>query len=298
MTARILDISLADYHSDIGSEKPRLSSSTAKLLIDASPLHAWQFHPRLGKLQRERTDALDNGSLIHALVLGKGEEKIAVLDFPDFKTKAAREARDAAREAGKVVVKASDYEAARETADILKERMAGYKDNYFPNGIVFDGESEVKVEWSEETTKGRAPVLCRGMIDHLTRNGYGPLILELKTIRSASLKAISRDSNEYGYDLQETSYRSAVEHLRPELVGRVDVVFLFCETEPPFAVTPVRQDGYFREMGEQKWKRACRVWGRCLRTDVWPAYVTRIATVEPPAWAMNDVPMGEEDDDA
>src|SRR5438132_1009339 len=95
MTARFLDCTQAEYFAD-PCEQPSLSVSIATELILRSPLHAWQIHPRLGGLRRPTTEAMENGTLIHALLLGKGENRIAVLDVKDFRTNAAKEARDAA----------------------------------------------------------------------------------------------------------------------------------------------------------------------------------------------------------
>jgi hypothetical protein len=179
-------------------------------------------------------------------MLGEGEDGIAVLDVKDFRTKAAKEARDAARAAGKTVVKAADFAAAEIVADELKVRLAR-------KGIKLTGSSEQKVEWTEETEEDGS-VLCRGMIDHLVMHFTdvtGATIYDVKTIRSAHPKTVQRHILEYGYDIQEAAYRSAVGHIVPEAIGRIDFVFLFCEIEPPYACTPVRLTGSGAHRPEQ-----------------------------------------------
>src|SRR5207245_8942784 len=158
MTARFLDVSAEQYHSD-PCQQPSLSVSIATELILRSPLHAWQIHPRLGGLRRPTTEAMSDGTLIHALLLGKGEDRIAVLDVENFRTKAAQEARDAAIAIGRAVVKATDYEEAKGIVETLKGRIAKY-------GVVFDGLSEQVIEWHEPTEED-GDVLCRAMLDHL-----------------------------------------------------------------------------------------------------------------------------------
>jgi hypothetical protein len=283
VTARVLDITTAEYLAD-PCPTPSLSNSIACELIQRSPLHAWQRHPKLGgkDAKRETTAELNLGTLIHALVLGKGSEQLAVLDVKDFRTNVAKDLRDQALADGKTVIKLSEYLEAKVIAQKLVDNLAGY-------GIVLDGESETKMLWDEPTAEGEL-VLCRGMLDHwkMDAASMGATIYDVKTIRSADLKTIQRHILEYGYDIQEAVYRSAMGHLSPESLGRIDFVFLFMETEPPYAVTPVQLDGEYRRLGEVKWERAVRVWARCLATNTWPSYVDQITPVSAPPWALQD----------
>lgn len=282
MTARFLDITTAAYHAD-PCATPSLSSSIACELLHRSPLHAWQLHPRLGGSRREASKEMAEGTLIHALVLGEGEDQIAVLAVDDFRTKAAKEQRDAALAAGKTIVKAADYDAAKTVAEKLRKRLAD-------RGIVFDGTSEAKIEWTESTDEG--PILCRGMLDHLklrfvsAPSVASATIYDLKTIRSGDERTVQRHIAEYGYDVQAAVYRSAVGALVPEALGRIDFVFLFVEIEGACDIRPVRLDGIAREIGEMKWKHACRTWARCLKTDTWPGYTDGITEIGLPAWAL------------
>jgi len=65
------------------------------------PLHARYAHPKLGGGVRESTDAQNRGSIIHKLLLGKGSE-IAIINHDDYRKTEAREARDAALNAGQI----------------------------------------------------------------------------------------------------------------------------------------------------------------------------------------------------
>ena len=252
---------------------PSLSASIAKVIDDASPLHAWTRHPRLGGISRKPTKAMDNGSLSHALLLGQGKD-VEVIDAADYRTKAAQQARDAATEAGKLPVLVGAYATAKEAADTLRQRFSD-------KGIVLDGESELSAFWTERLLDG-TEVQCRGMIDHLTL----PRIVDLKSTKSAKPDACRRAIENYGYAIQHAAYVSAVEHIRPDLAGRVDFVFAFYETEPPFDVVPVRLPGAFRELGARAWKRSVETWERCLRANKWPGYVSGIIEVEPSPWML------------
>lgn len=281
MKAQILhDVDPAKYHADdLGVDRPTLSASIAHVLETCSPLHAHAKHPRLGGLVREPKDWHDHGSLSHRLLLGRGAE-VEVVEAPDWRTKAAREARDAAREAGKIPVLEADYLAAEATSEELRARFAD-------RGVELDGESEVVALWEEPSDQG-GPVACRGMLDHLKAGGGKAVIYDLKSCRSAHPDACRRSADSYGYAIQEAAYRSALELAMPHMTGRVDFVFVFYELEPPYAVTPVRLAGAFRELGERRWRRAVGTWARCLREGRWPGYADDgVVSLEPPPWALN-----------
>ena len=71
----------ADYHADVGSPVPSLSSSIANVLISRSPLHAWMAHPRLNPDWRPEpwNKRLDFGTFAHKLLLEGNEDAIAVI---------------------------------------------------------------------------------------------------------------------------------------------------------------------------------------------------------------------------
>jgi hypothetical protein len=272
VTARIIHCSDAEYFADSASKVPTLSQSIAHILVTQSPLHAWLRHPKLGNQPEESTKATDEGTVLHKLLLGKGTD-VELIDAPDFRTKAAREARDAAIAAGKVPMITEKFAEVEVAAAVLRENCA-------QQGFEFRGDSEVVIEWSEGN------VLCRGRLDHLILNDG--VILDVKKTRNANPKYLQRQVMEYGYALQDHVYRRAVEALRPDLVGRVDLVFLFCEIEPPYSVVPARLDGAFREIGGALWKRALHTWERCLAENEWPGYCTSPVVLEAPAWVLSE----------
>jgi len=49
-------------------------------------------HPKLGNIPRKPTDATDEGTLLHALLFGKGMEKIEVIDHDEYRTNKPSEA--------------------------------------------------------------------------------------------------------------------------------------------------------------------------------------------------------------
>lgn len=262
--AQLLDITPDEYFA-----RPGLSSTKAKTLHARSPRHAREAR------EKDPTKAMDNGSVVHRLVLGKGKD-YEVLQYGDYKTKAAQTARDAARAAGKVPIIEPAFHEANLAAEAIRIQLA-------ERGIALDGESEVAIEWYEPSEHG--PVQCRAMLDHLWLETG--VILDLKVTGDAAPSAIERTSENLGYAIQYAAYTSALVALRPELAGRTEFLFAFCEDESPFAMNLARPDGVFREIGERRWRRAVATWARCLATDAWPAYGAGVNPLSSPPWALS-----------
>ena len=74
--------------------------------------------------------------------------------------------------------------------------------------------------------------------------------------------------------------------------ARQTVVFAFCQTREPFAVTPVTLGGDFRELSHLRWRRAIETWHTCLSKgkgrEHWPGPVEAITPVAAPGWALAD----------
>lgn len=286
-------ISEDDYHADKLPEPlgatPSLSNSLAKVLLDKSPAHAYSAHPRLGGAGREWPASMlatfDRGKLAHKLLLGKGAE-IVVVDAEDWKTKAAREARDQARAEGKIPALRAPYEEAVKAAPIIRDKLAAM-------GVVLDGESEVQVAWHERWAD---PVLCRGMLDHLRVEGRRATIYDLKTTRDAKPAAVSNSVVRYGYDTQRAAYSHAIEYLLGIEPSKIDFVFIFAEVAPPYAVLVGRLDATLHARGEERWSQAVDVWADCLRTGVWPEYAREIVEIEAPPWMSADLQIGFEEE--
>jgi hypothetical protein len=275
MTAQLLEISEANYHADnLGDYPPSLSRGCAQTLATECPLKAYMEHPRLGNQPRQPTDPTDKGTLIHTLLLDAGPE-IEVIDAKDWRTNAAKEARDAAREAGKTPVLSAKYNEIKIAAQRIRERL----DEFGEGDLV--GLAEQTIVWTENYAGG---VWCRVRPD-LLRLEAGE-IKDLKTIHRAHPNTIAKHFIDYGYAIQNACYTRAVEALNPDLAGRVTMKFLFCEIEPPYCVTPAYCAGSMRELGESRWNRAVEIWERCLRTKYWPGYVEEPVAIEAPAWAM------------
>jgi PDDEXK-like uncharacterized protein DUF3799 len=277
--ARTVDLTPEEYLNDASWFKtPSLNASTAHLLVSESPLHAFAQHPRLGGVLKRSngTKPMNAGAVIHKLMLGKGRD-IAVIDARDFRTDAAKEARDAAIAADKIPILRHDFDHKAAAAGLLLERCRA------EHGITFHGESELIIEWIDECADG--PVRCRSMLDHaFVEDG---IILEVKSGASVNPRDIDRHFIEYGYDLAYTAYTRALARLRPEFEGRIDMRFIFVELEPPYSIVVRPPGGAAREIGALRWERAVQLWRRCLDSGEWPGYPNGVGMqIEPPTYVV------------
>ncbi len=261
--ARILNVTPEEYH-----QLPGLSSSIAKTIIAKSPAHAKAAY------RKKVTPAMEIGDVGHRLVLGKGKA-FKELPYDDWRTKDAKRDRDAARAAGLVPIKTEDFANANVMAEKVRVDLA-------ERGIILDGESEFAIEWHEPSEHG--PVQCRAMFDHVWLK-LG-LILDLKFTGDASPSFVERNSENLGYAIQHAAYTRGLTALLPELAGRIDFLFAFCETGDPHAINLSRPDGLFRNLGESRWLRAVATWAECTKTDTWPSYGTGINQLSAPMWAL------------
>jgi hypothetical protein len=291
MTARILAVTPAEYH-----RLPGFSATLAKLLIRQCAAKAWDAHQRKleaiaaedesdgeEEVSDEKRKQLDNGSIKHALVLGRGAERIKVIPKEllskngAYGTDASKAARDAARAAGLIPVKEPEMEVHERVAIAIRARIADA-------GHLLDGTSELAIAWTERTPHG--DVDCRAMLDHVVMWGAipgnlegsgapGATIYDLKIVGDAHPDRCERTAENLGYAIQACAYRRALAALHPRLAGRINFQFLFCEGKRPYAMwAPPMLSGAFRELGERRWLRAVHAWAEGLETGRWPDYQT------------------------
>jgi hypothetical protein len=112
--------------------EPSLSSSIARRLLTSSPHHAWWEHPRLHPgYVPEESEAFDLGAACHAYIL-EGESAFAIIDAKDSRTNAAKDARDAARAAGKTPPLAHRWQAVQDMAHAVELQLAAFEDLPIP----------------------------------------------------------------------------------------------------------------------------------------------------------------------
>ena len=265
-------IPAAIYHADPCVE-PSLSASIAKKLCLASPLHAWHAHPRLNPAAiEENGEHFDIGTAAHALLL-EGATDLVIIDAKDYRTNAAKEARDAAYQAGKTPLLATRWADVQAMVACARAQLAAHTDG--GADMFLEGKPEQTLIWKE------ADVWCRARLDWL-RPGA---IDDYKTVpqSSANPDTWSRSLFFAGYDLQAAWYLRGL-----KAITGFDATFRFAVQEPypPYALAVVGLGPDAMTLAEKKCLYALEVWRASLATNEWPGYPRRTA------WAS--LPMAHE----
>ena len=268
----VLDIPSSLYHADdLGGDTPSLSASLIHTLLSCSPAHARAQHPKLNPaLERDDAAHYDIGMVVHALLL-QGEDVAEVIDAPDWRTKAAKEARDEARAAGLVPLLAHQHENVRSIVAAAREQLEVFD---AAPGLLVDGKPEQTIVWEENG------VLCRSRLDWLHDDHTA--IDDVKTTsRSANPDGWSRSLFNFGGDVQAALYLRGA-----KAVTGVDAVFRWAvvETTYPYALSVLTPGPDVLALADAKVDTAIRVWRDCLERNHWPGYPTRVCTVELPPW--------------
>ena len=265
----IYTIPAADYHAD-PCPTPSLSASIATRLCLASPLHAWHAHPRLNPAAVEaESEAFDLGTAAHALLL-QHQKDVVIIQAENYRTSAARDARDQARAAGQIPLLARVWADVLEMATAARAQLDAHTDG--GAAMFTDGEPEQTLIWQEDG------LWCRARLDWLR---LGAIDDYKSTSASANPETWSRTLFAHGFDLQAAWYLRGLR----ALTG-IDAIFRFAvqETSPPYALSVVGLGPDALLLGEKKCLYALEVWRECLATDHWPGYPTRTAWATLPAW--------------
>jgi hypothetical protein len=270
-----LDFPTADYYAD-PAPVPSLTQSIAKVLLDKSPLHAWHAHPRLNPDYLHDDDRkFDVGNVAHAMMIGRGKA-IEVLEYDDWRTKAAKEAREAAAAAGRLAIlgkhaaKAGAMVAA--AREQLELRGLGH---LFAAG---QGDGEVVLAWPERR------IWCRQMVDWLTSNRL--IFADYKTTdQSAAPFVLGRKMVADGWPIQAAMGERGLDVLHPESAGRRRYLFIVQETERPYALNVVQMSEIAMTMGRKQLQAAVTLWTQCVQTDRWRGYPTEVIIPEYPSYA-------------
>jgi hypothetical protein len=208
------DFPTADYFSDPCLE-PSFSQSLAKILIEQSPLHAFQAHPRLYVPTADEDDgekydkARAIGNAAHSLMLDRGKV-LAVGEYEDWRKKEAQAFKAEAIAAGKEPILRKHFEAAGRMVDAALEqltRIDGCK-NAFANG-----DAEVVIANCEDG------IWLRAMLDWLTPDLRE--VWDYKTSgMSASPYATGKQMASGGWHIQAAMHERILDALDPAGAGR------------------------------------------------------------------------------
>lgn len=284
-------ISMDDYLAD-PAPVCSLSSGVAQKIDNESPLHAW-FATRLNPgYAPDHSEKADIGSVVHDVLLEGGTDRIVVIDPEDYpgqpKKKgepgpipkgwtngAIREARAEARAAGKYPILKDDSVAVLTMVEAARE----FLERSELRGIFSRAKPELTLLWQE------GPTWLRARPD-LTADDLSVCVHVKTTTGSVNPRAFERIIDSCGYDFALQFYARGLLALEGQRAARTRHIIFAQEQDAPFAcalydLTPAKA-----AIADARVGRAIDTWARCMATNHWPGYTTRIHSIEPKPWQI------------
>ena len=256
------------------------NNSAISILIAETPLDFAYQHPRMNPdvgLERvAETVAMRRGDIVHQLALGKGNG-YAVLPFNDFRTKAAKAARDEAIANGLTPMIESAFAEAQVMAEVLRHKFE----------VMLDGapyQTEVAIVWKEETPVGE--IYCRGRLDvwcpDLNIVIDPKITAKLGNGRGGREEAKWHNIN-MGWDRQAAFYCRGIERLEPRREGKVQFFDIMVKPVEPFTTRTVRHDMIWKRTSLYECLEPMELFAKCQASGSWPGYPDNEVWSLPPA---------------
>lgn len=289
LTPGLHRIPMADYLAD-PCPVPSLSSGCAFRLISECPQSGYHYHPRLGGRKTDDSNASNMGTTAHDFLLG-GEKKICEIKPEEHRSKptkdnpegaipkgwtndAIRAARDTAVLNGLTPMLSAEMAGARAMAKAAREFIASSE----IAGVFDEGESELTAIAREGDT------WLRTRPDWL--NLSMGISLSYKTTRlKVRPDQFHRAIDSMGYGFSLMFYERCLLGALPGMT-RPRSVILAQEQFAPHLCSLIELSPAKADIERSQVDRAIRLWTRCMETNVWPAYGSRIVQIEPRPWDL------------
>ena len=267
LTAGVFQMGDVDYRALRGA----LSQSGAKkLLLPAGPARYrhWVDNP-----YEEPKKAFDLGKVAHQVILDDPEDRVTVVDAPDWRGKAAREAAAEARENQRTPILAHEWEEVQQMAAVVHSHPLASK--LLKRG---EGKPEQTLVWQDPNSG----VWCQGRTDWL-----GRFLVDYKTVGGmADPESFGRSSASYGYMIQAYWYAWGARTLGLEV--EEPLLFVVQETKPPYLVSVLALDEIAYNIGRNLSHAAIAIYAECVRTGTWPGYPSEVQYTTLPEWFLRD----------
>lgn len=272
------DLPADAYHADPipgGS----LSSTGARLLLPPScpaKYRWWADNPQPPKRH------FDFGHAAHGEVLGVGDP-VRILDYPDYKTKAAQQEKKDAYADGEIPLLPWEWEKVQAMAAVIRAHPVA--------GALFDpatGTPEVSLFWRDAVFG----VNCRARLDWLINEpipiqGKPRIVIpDYKTCNRADPESLGRSMHEYGYHQQNDWYKTGLlaSGMADEAAPPLPLL-VAQEKEPPYLITIVQPDAVAMRVAATRNRKALDVYAGCAAAGVWPGYADDVVQLPLPGYA-------------
>ena len=255
--------------------RPSMSRSMAHELVTSCPEKLWAgcyLNPRHEPVKKKEFDI---GDASHLIVLEPDQwgDRVVLVDARDYRTDAAKEARDAAYAAGKtpLLPQQRDHILAMHRALIANSdaRALLFEDDGSENELTF-----VAIE--EETG-----IYVKARADRV--NLKAARVVDYKSTGSANPLDWAGRVYDNGYYIQDPWYRDVIASATGTWIK--EFLFVVQEPKPPYSISINWLATVDIELGRSMAARAIDTFARCLATGRWPGYGRNEVAMK--AWARN-----------
>ena len=269
------DLTDDQYHADpvVGGS---LSSSGARTLLRPGGPARFAYEREHGRPDRNYYDL---GHVVHHVVLGVGKP-YRVVDTNDRRTKAWRQAEEAARAAGETPL-------PRDVAVQAYGMAAALLDH----PVV--GPMLRRPGRAEQSFVARCPdtgIMCRARFDYLidgVPEGDPVIGVDVKTASKADPEGFARAMADHGYHEQFAWYEAVLQWLGRCPFG-IQMIVATVETAPPHLVSFGWSDDLARYYAGQRMLKARDIYRQCTELDQWPGYPEDGVEYRLPVWTQRD----------
>jgi hypothetical protein len=251
---RISGLPAVDYHA-----MRALSASGAWLLAEeCAAKFLWRSPWNPLYVPEAKTD-FDIGVAAHLAVLEphRQPDSVVLIEAGDYRSTKAREARDAARAAGKVPL--LPYQL-----DIVQAIAGSVRAHPIASEAFRGGEAEVTLIWHDADTG----IPCKARPDYLP--AHGRWLVDLKTAASANPRSRRDQAYRLGYHARAAWYLDGAAAALGQLPE--EYWFVIVEKEPPYLVSVVSFDHDALVWGRIANRKACERFSVSAAANDWPGY--------------------------
>lgn len=266
----IEDMDFETYLAD-PCDPPSLTSSLVRSLLSTAPRKVWEKTHRLNKNAKDENKTIfDIGTAVHATFTGSGNP-IAVIDAKDYRSGAAKDARQEAYDNGQTPVLIGKIDEVYDMGGVAKFEFGKNSDI----GPILKGAlKESTIIWREDGVMCR----CRPDFYHKKEN----VIVHFKTTGTTIHESLlPKFASNQGWEMTAAHYRAGAKMLTGKAPKQY---FAIQETEPPYLCMVAELDSMFMDIAIKRRQRAAYIWAQCLNAGVWPRHSSVTVKLECPPW--------------
>lgn len=271
----------AVYH-----KRPELSAGNCKTLIHETAAHLRHALDSGEEWTRAQKQNMDRGSVIHDLLLGQQQRFKVVSGFSDWRTKAAKAARDQIEDAGKMALLEKEIEPIKAMlAPVRRQILAS------PVGLIYQAcldQNLTEVTVIAEDPDDGTPLRCKPDAGPLVDVNGCAWVLDLKTTTASANPLVWARTAMRGQhiEIQSAHYIRCVAAALG--VRQVRFIFVAIETAAPHMISLHEFTQLSHEHACEQLAYARDLWNRCHETGEWPGYAPGIEPIEITPWMAGD----------